>query len=114
MDDISKELGSDLSDLVFQVSLDPILLATLAECRIINVNAAFCGASEYQRLEVIGFTGCELKLWQIPEDHDKLIKRLQEQKTVRDFETDLQTKSGQRRQVLISAQIFDHNHEALI
>jgi PAS domain S-box-containing protein len=109
------ELTANLTDLVFQVSLDPIVVSTLAEGRIINVNAAFCKLSQYQRHEIIGFTGVELQLWQTCDDRQHLLEALKANNgVVSEYKTDLKNKSGQIRNALISAQIFEHNQEALI
>ncbi len=113
MDSLSPN-STNITDLVFQVSADPIILATLAECKIIKVNAVFCEVFEYQEQELIGSRGISLGLWQNLEDHDLLFNRLQSRTAVRDFETDLKTKSGKIRRILISALVHEQHPEPLI
>jgi len=108
-------LAPNLTDLIFEVTLDPIVVSTLAEGRIVSVNDAFCQITQYQRHEVIGFTGIEIQLWQTSAARQHFIEALKANNgRVTSYEMDFKNRSGQIRKGLISARIFEHNQEALL
>ncbi|AFY74153.1 PAS domain S-box [Synechococcus sp. PCC 7502] len=107
------EAPINITDLVFQVSLDPMVVVTIPDCRITNVNDAFCEICEYQHSEIIGATGLELNLWDKPDDHNRFVQPLISHQSVKGFETNLRSRSGRIRRILISAQVFEHGQETL-
>ncbi len=114
MDFLGSNDTSSLADLVFQVSLDPIVISTLAEGRIVAVNAAFCECCEYKSDELLGASGFDLKLWERPAERYKLVGLLQEKSEVKDFEANLKSRSGKIRRALISAKVIKYNGETLL
>jgi len=105
---------SSLGDLVFKLSLDPIVVSTVADGRILNINDAFCKIAEYDRAEIIGHTGFELGFWSISEDRIKLIELIRRYGKASNFETDFRRRSGEIRRALISAEIFELDGEHLL
>ena len=73
----------------------------------VEVNEAFLGVTGYTRAEVIGHTFRELNLWTHPEDREKMKAMLDAQGCVRNFEVDINKKSGATGTMLISADKVD-------
>ncbi|MCX7874911.1 MAG: PAS domain S-box protein [Melioribacteraceae bacterium] len=69
----------------------------------IDVNQAFCELTGYERNEVIGKTGTQLKLWVEHEESDKINKIFEETGSIKNYEFLFRKKSGEIRKGLISA-----------
>lgn len=82
----SLRLSEEKFSKAFRSSPDPIIIASLADGRYIDVNDGFLRATGYHREEIIGRTSIELGAWADPEDRDKFIRILQEQGAVRNNE----------------------------
>lgn len=80
-------------------------IARLADGRLMDVNDAFLSGSGYSREELIGRTALQIGLWYDPDDRTRLLDLLHEHGSARDFEATARTKSGELRQVLLSAEI---------
>ena len=81
-------------------------ISSLPEGRLVDINQAFLQLTGYSREEVIGRSGRELGLWVKPEDRKRFEQLLLEKHTVQNAESLLQTKSGERRDILTSAEII--------
>jgi PAS domain S-box-containing protein len=77
-------------------------LTTKREGRYVNVNAEFLNLLERSREEVLGQTSFTLGLWVNPAQRAIMMAQLDQHGTVRDFDFEIRTKSGQIRQVLWS------------
>ena len=95
----------------FNANPEPIAIATIPEQRYINVNDSFLLVTGFQREEVIGRTASELNFWAVPEERARLMKALSEEGRVRDVEIAFNTKSGETRTGLESAEIIDAGGE---
>jgi two-component system cell cycle sensor histidine kinase/response regulator CckA len=105
---LHQELGSEEKFYkAFNANPEPITLATIAEGRYIDVNERFCQVTGYRRAEVIGRTFLELKFWDSADDRAKMIEQVQQRGSVRDMEIVFQTKSGEKRNGLISCEPID-------
>jgi PAS domain S-box-containing protein len=93
--------------LVFRYSSSPIIISTLEEGRLIEVNDSFLNITGYSQNEVIGHTIRDLNLWVNPENREQIIQILQSQGVVRDQEFNFHIKSGQVRTGLFSAEIIN-------
>src|SRR5215510_10116849 len=93
---------------VFHASPHRIVITTLDEGLYIDANDAVLRDAGYQRSELIGHTGEELKIFAWPEGRMKLVQALQNG-PVRDMEVPLRSKSGEVRTVLLSADIVTLN-----
>ncbi|MBI3949361.1 MAG: sigma 54-interacting transcriptional regulator [Acidobacteria bacterium] len=92
----------------FRSSPDSISISRLADGLYIDVNDGFLLLNGYRRREeVIGHTALELNHWANPEDRDRLVRLLQEQRAVRDLEFNFRTRSGDIRVELLSAEIIE-------
>ncbi|HEY3308973.1 MAG TPA: PAS domain S-box protein [Desulfuromonadaceae bacterium] len=69
-------------------------ISTLKEGRYLDVNEEFLNVLEFTREEVVGHTALKLGIWENPEDRQRMIRLLKENRRVRNFETNLRNKSG--------------------
>lgn len=90
-----------------RASPDPIAIVRLGDNRILLVNGQFLGVSGYAEEEVIGRTPLELGLWADPASRDAWVRRILEEGTVRDFETDFIVKGGRLRAFLLAGERVD-------
>jgi PAS domain-containing protein len=80
---------------IFQSSPDAIMLSSLSDGRLIDVNEAFLQAFGTARSEVIGRTSAELQFWnRNPAGRDMIIAGLRRSGRVRDFLQSAQLPSG--------------------
>ena len=78
----------------FYSNPDIMTISTIKEGRYIEVNDAFVAITGYERNEVIGRSIFDLNIWVSPEERDMVIKQIQENGRVRDFEIELRSKYG--------------------
>lgn len=86
----------------FRMSPLPINISTLKEGFYLDVNDSFLRLLGYSRDEVIGRTSLELGIWMNPTDRTEMVQRVLLDKSVRDMEIKVRTKTGQVRTVLAS------------
>jgi len=92
----------------FDANPEPAIIATVAEGRYIDVNESFLRTTGYAREEVIGHTSRELGFWARAEDRKRLFEIIEKQGgSARNFELTFQTKAGELRKALTSAEIID-------
>src|ERR1700722_14832463 len=91
----------------FNANPEPIAIATIPEERYLDVNESFLLVTGFQREEVIGRTASELNFWTYPEARTRLMGALSGQGRVRDVEIAFNTKSGEKRTGLESAEIIE-------
>jgi PAS domain S-box-containing protein len=91
----------------FRTIPDGITIATLKDGRFIEVNDAARHLTGYNREEMIGKTMLELNLWTNEEDRHKLYQKLRDKGKIRNEEIVLRTKSGELRNMLVSAEVID-------
>src|ERR1700722_8642614 len=71
----------------FNANPEPIAIATIPEECYLDVNESYLTVTGYQRKEVIGRTAKELNFWTYPEERDRLMETLSENRRVRDQES---------------------------
>jgi PAS domain S-box-containing protein len=98
----------------FNANPEPIVVATIPEERYLDVNESFLLVTGFERKEVIGRTSSELNIWTYPEERTLLMKVLAEHGRVRDLEIAFNTKSGERRTGLESAEIIDVSGQSCV
>jgi hypothetical protein len=91
----------------FQASPDLIILTSLADGRVVEVNDALGRLTGYSHAEIIGKTTNELQLWENAQDRERYIALLREHGRVRDMETTFRVKSGEIRFALLSGAIIN-------
>lgn len=86
----------------FRASSVMLAILDAEDRRYVDVNDAFLRAYGYQREEVIGRTSLDLGLWEKPEQRDEAYRRYQQDGYLRDFESFIRSRSGERKVVLQS------------
>lgn len=81
----------------FRSSPFPITIATLSEGRFLEVNEAFLRDVGFQRNEAIGHTSAELGLWRDPEARAELVRRLERDGMVQEYEFVARTRHRDRQ-----------------
>jgi PAS domain S-box-containing protein len=99
---------------VFQASPVAIILRTLDEGRVIDVNARYTELVGFQREELVGRTVHEMGLWADGKEGERVIGRLRQRGTLRNVEGRLRHKSGEIRDVLISAELTEIDGETVV
>jgi PAS domain S-box-containing protein len=82
-------------------------ITRLSDGQFVDINDAFLALSGYIRGEVIGQNSLKQGWWANPGDREKVIEILQEHGRIRDFETQLVSKSGDIIDVLGSAEVIE-------
>lgn len=101
------QTDEDLLATVVRTSPIGIVLSTLEEGRILEVNASLLRMVGYARDEIVGKSAVALGLWADPARRGQMIAALQARRPVDDFETTIRTKSGAARQFMASAELVD-------
>jgi PAS domain S-box-containing protein len=91
----------------FNACPSPMSISTFPDGRYIDINEAFLQVLGYRREEVIGIARSELNIWDKPEDLARATQSLYDQKSFRNLEASIRTKSGALRTGLISGDIID-------
>src|SRR2546429_6108385 len=99
---------------VFQASPVAIILRTLDEGRVIDVNARYTELVGFQREELVGRTVQEMGLWADWKEGERVIGRLRQRGTLRNVEGRFRHKSGEIRDVLISAELTEIDGETVV
>ena len=81
------------------------VISTLSDEQIIDINDSFLNLVGYCREEVIGRTAVELGLYADESDRERLVRQLQQQQSIRDFEFRCRTKSGEIREAIASFEV---------
>ncbi len=87
---------------IFYLSPMAMVISSLKESRIIEVNDSFTDFVEYSSNEIIGQTSFGLKLWVDLNERERVVKRLSEEGKVENWETKFRTKSGRIKNVVFS------------
>ncbi len=96
---------------VFHASPVGMCITSMSDQRCRDVNAAFLSMFGYTRDEVLGKTSLQLNLWAAEKDRDNAIRMLQAGESVRHFETQCHTKSGEAWTALIWAEMIEFSGE---
>jgi PAS domain S-box-containing protein len=115
---IAQRLGwHDSEKLFFQVfrhSVQPMSITTLAEGRYIDVNPSFLSLLGYERHQVLGHSSLELGIWKNSAQRAELVRRLNTDGLVRNFETALRGAKNQTLIWLSSADLVQIDGETCI
>jgi len=101
-----QELNDRLSK-IFNAAPSIIVITTLEEGRIIDVNEAGLQTLGYQRDEVIGRLQHEFKAWENESERDEVVQLLKDRRSVRNLALNFRTKSGALVNSLYSAELVD-------
>lgn len=92
---------------LFRSSPNPILLSSLDDARFIEVNEAFCELLGYTREDLIGQSSTALGVWLYAEERTRIVAELKAGRPVRSEPCEMRAKSGDRRNVDVSADIIE-------
>jgi PAS domain S-box-containing protein len=98
----------------FRTIPDMITIATIKEGTLIEVNDSFTRLTGYSREEMLGRNAMELDIWTKIEDRNRMLRTLEEKGRVRNEEFVFRTKSGELRNVLLSAERIEVGGEACL
>ena len=82
-------------------------ITRLSDGQFTDINDKFLALFGYTREEVVSQNPLKLEMWASPEERAKMVKILQEQGRIQDFEAQIHRKSGEIRDVLISAEVIE-------
>ena len=89
----------------FKASPVPMVITTLSDGRIIEVNESLQTTLGYSREELIGKTSVKIPLWVDPNARaDEFVSKLQTEGCLRNFEFTFRTKSGENRHGSVSSE----------
>lgn len=95
----------------FRASPVVMTIAPLDGGRFVEVNPAFVRLSGWKREEIIGRSSIELNLWVRTEERARFFERLQRDRVVRNFETELRHRQGTVRTFQLSGEVIELNRE---
>jgi PAS domain S-box-containing protein len=92
---------------IFNTSPVRVSITRFDDTMFLDVNDGFLASTGYRREEVIGHTSVELQDWVEPGERLRLHKMVIEQPPIWNYEARLRRKSGEIRDVLISADLIE-------
>jgi PAS domain S-box-containing protein len=95
----------------FRSSPSAILISTLQEGRLIEVNDSFLQLYGSSLEEVIGRTARELNLWAAPEYRAEMVQQLRQTGSARNLEYTFRNRQGEPRSILFSAELISLDGE---
>ncbi|MGA7342435.1 MAG: PAS domain S-box protein, partial [Terracidiphilus sp.] len=98
----------------FRSSPVAISVSTAMEGRYVDVNDAFRRMLGYVDGEVIGSTDVELGIWELQEQRAEVMERLRQSGTIRSFEAQFKTRSGETRSVDLSIEAITLDGEECV
>jgi PAS domain S-box-containing protein len=99
---------------IFNSSPNAILLSTIKDGRLLDINESGAKMFGWQRQEMVGRTAEELNLWINSGDRKTMLSILQENGIVRDLEIDCLRKSGEIFKGSISVDLIEINGEKIL
>jgi two-component system, cell cycle sensor histidine kinase and response regulator CckA len=96
---------------LFHASSYPIAISAIKDGRLMDLNQASAELGGYKREELIGAFEAERGLWADPEQRDTVVRKLQEEGKIHDYEVRLRSKNGLVRTALFSADPITLNDE---
>ncbi|HUS33803.1 MAG TPA: response regulator [Verrucomicrobiae bacterium] len=95
----------------FRSSPIPMSIQSLEGHRFLDVNDAYLQMTGFDRSDIIGQNAFKIGLWPNPESRRQIFDELRANKSIRNLEANLQTKDGQERFTLLSAEVIELGHE---
>jgi len=92
---------------VFRTSPDPIIVSTLPDGKILEVNNSFLRLSGYSQEEVINRTTIELGLWDRLDEREEFLQLVQKVGRVYNQEVSAHTQYGTKLTVLLSSEVIE-------
>jgi len=98
----------------FHANPAAMIITRMSDGRIIDVNESYQQILGYTSEELIGKTGFALNITNSPEERQNLVAQLRTDGSVRNYETNLRSKSGEIRQGLFSLEVVELGGEKCI
>jgi two-component system, cell cycle sensor histidine kinase and response regulator CckA len=95
----------------FRSSPIPMSIQSLEGHRFLDVNDAYLQMTGFDRSDIIGQSAFKIGLWPNPESRRQIFDELRANKSIRNLEANLQTKDGQERFTLLSAEVIELGSE---
>jgi PAS domain S-box-containing protein len=95
---------------IFRSNPEGIVLSTLTEGRILEVNDSYVRLMGYSRNEMVGKTVYELGAWN-PGEREKILEKLKNQEEIRDYESTFHIAEGKTIQARVSMELIQVNHK---
>lgn len=99
---------------VFRSSPIAFSISTLGEGRYVEVNGAFEQRYGYSRVELIGHTADELRIWEDPAERTRLMDQLRHGRPARNCITRFRTKSGNLIVTVFSADTIEFDGQSCL
>jgi PAS domain S-box-containing protein len=91
----------------FQLSPAAITISAMDDGRFLDANESFVRFIGYARETLLGRTSQELGIWSDPTERDRIQQQLEAGERISEREVSVVTARGERRQVLLSAEVID-------
>jgi PAS domain S-box-containing protein len=98
----------------FDASPAALSISNLADGRYLYVNDAFLRLVGHPREDVVGRTSVDIAFWGDADDRAQAIALLKEHGSLRELETAVTTKAGERRDTLLSLGLLDMDGQACL
>ncbi|OLP19050.1 hypothetical protein BST81_07465 [Leptolyngbya sp. 'hensonii'] len=92
---------------LFDGNPTPILIGSLPDGQLLEVNQSFLTLTGYAAAEVVDHRIAELDLWAQQEDKHRILQSLQAQHPIQREAIQIATKTGERLSILLSIQFFN-------
>lgn len=99
---------------IFNSSPSAIMITSLEEGRLLEVNDGFKDILGYEKEEVLGKTTPDLKVWAQGEDRDNFINQICKLGKIKNLESEFVKKTGEKITGIMSSDIIDINGEKVI
>jgi diguanylate cyclase (GGDEF)-like protein/PAS domain S-box-containing protein len=106
---VSLRQSEQLFSKAFHASPDPVMICRAHDGSLISVNEEFTRLTGYAPSEVIGRTQDEVMLWVDEKNVEQARQQLNLNQAVHNLEMTLVTKSGERRDMLVSSEMTEIN-----
>lgn len=111
---LALEISEEKFAKMFRSSPDTIILTSLKDGLVVDINEAALKITGYERNEIIGNKTTLMNIWVDPADRESYVSLLLKDGRVNNFETKLRMKSGEIKDALISGEIIQLGDEKYI
>ena len=98
----------------FHMAPGPMVMLSLTGLRVLDVNAAFTGATGWRREEIVGRDEAELEIWARGPQHDEFARHIRHTGRVGSADIQLRSKTGGLRDCLVSADTVEIHGERCV
>jgi PAS domain S-box-containing protein len=92
----------------------PMSITSLADQRHLEVNEAALRHGGFTREEMLGHSKAAMGFWVTAEQRDRMLRQLQREGRVRDFEVGFRTRAGEERRMLVNSEVITFGGEPAV